>query len=146
MVTALFTVVNGVQRASRRNKLASALALLLVIGEHGQLRPADLAERQQVHPSLITRQVRELEAQGYVQVEEDPQDRRAWLVSLTPEGIAESRRLYEMGLERFALFVSSWDDSEVRQLTALLEKFSRSTAEVAEREQSPVRRKGPGSE
>ena len=146
MVAALFTVVNGIQRATRRNKLASALALLMVIGEQGQLRPADIAERQQVDPSLITRQVRDLEGQGYVLVEEDPQDRRAWLVSLTPEGVAESRRLHEVGLGRFALFVSNWDDWEVQQLTALLEKFARSTAEVAEREQRPVRRRGPRSE
>jgi len=136
MVTALFTVVGGIQRATRQSKQASALALLQIIGEQGSLRLAEIAERQQVHPSLVTRQVRELEGQRYVAVEEDPDDRRAWLVSLTPEGVAESRRLHEIGMQRFELFVAEWQDAEVRQLTALLEKFARSTAAAAERERA----------
>ena len=138
LVTALFSVVGGIQRAIRRSKQASALALLQIIGEQGRLRLAEIAELQQVHPSLVTRQVRELESQSYVAVEEDPSDRRAWLVSLTPEGAAEWRRLHEIGLQRFELFVAEWQDAEVRQLTALLEKFARSTAAVAERERRPA--------
>lgn len=141
MVTALFTVVGGVQRATRQSKQASALALLQIIGEHGRLRLAEIAGRQQVHPSLVTRQVRELEEQGYVVVEADPGDRRAWLVSLTPEGIAESRRLYEIGMQRFELFVAGWEDSEVRQLAALLEKFARSAAAANEPGPHPGRRR-----
>lgn len=137
-MTALFTVVGGIQRATRQSKQASALALLQIIGERGSLRPAEIAELQHVHPSLVTRQVRELEGQNYVAVEEDPGDRRAWLVSLTPEGAAESRRLHEIGMQRFELFVAEWQDAEVRQLTALLEKFTRSTAAVAERERRPA--------
>jgi DNA-binding MarR family transcriptional regulator len=78
--------------------------------------------------------VQELEELGLVAVEGDPKDRRAWLVSLTPEGVAESHRLYDVGLDRFALFVAEWAPEEIRQLTALLEKFDRSKAEVAERE------------
>lgn len=144
MVLALYAVIGGIKRKTRQSKSASALALLLTIGEEGRLRPSEIAERQQVHPSLITRQVRELEEQGLVAVEGDPNDRRAWLVSLTPEGVAESRRLYEIGLDRFALFVADWEPDEVRQLTALLEKFDRSKAEVAERERpvsAPRRRR-----
>lgn len=139
LVGALFTVVNGIQRATRHNKQASALALLWTIGAEGQARPSEIAEREQVHPSHVTRQIRELENQGYVTVKEDPTDRRAWLVSLTPEGMAETRRLQQIGLDRFALFVAEWDDAEVQQLTALLEKFTRATAAVAEREQRPSR-------
>lgn len=139
LVVALFTVVTGLQRVARHGKQASALALLQTIEEQEPARPSEIAERQQVAASYITRQVRELETQGYVTVEEDPTDRRAWLVSLSPAGIAETRRLQQIGLERFALFVADWEDAEVRQLTTLLEKFERSKAAVAERERRPAR-------
>jgi DNA-binding MarR family transcriptional regulator len=138
MARALFAVIGGIQRTIRHSKPASALALLLTVGEQGRLRPSEIAERHQVHPSLITRQIRELEGQGYIIVEEDPSDRRAWVVSLTAEGIAESRRLYKVGLGRFALFLADWETSEVRALTALLEKFKDSAAAVAARARRPI--------
>ena len=139
LVVALFTVVGGIQRATRQSKLASGLALMQTIGEEGRSRPSEIAERQQLHPSQITRQVRVLEDQGFVAVEGDSSDRRAWLVSLTPKGIEEMRRLQQVGVDRFALFVADWEDSEVHHLTALLEKFERSKAAVAERERRPAR-------
>lgn len=100
----------------------------------------EIAGLQQVHPSLVTRQVQELEALGYVEVSEDPGDRRAWLVMLTPAGAAETRRLQQAGLDRFATFVADWEPREVQTLTALLEKLERSKAAVAERERRPDRR------
>lgn len=143
---ALFTVLTGIQRARRHGKQASALALLQTIEEQERARPSEIAERQQVAASHVTRQVRELEEQGYVTVEEDPTDRRAWLVSLSPAGIAETRRLERVGLDRFALFVADWGDAEVRQLTALLEKFEKSKAAVAERERQAPRGRRTRSE
>ena len=140
MVVALFTLIGGVQRATRRSKHASALDLLQIVAEHGRVRPSEIAGLQQVHPSLVTRQVQELEALGYVEVSEDPGDRRAWLVTLTPPGAAETRRLQQAGLDRFATFVADWEPREVQTLTALLEKLERSKAAVAERERRPDRR------
>jgi DNA-binding MarR family transcriptional regulator len=119
---------------------ASALDLLQIVAEHGRVRPSEIAGLQQVHPSLVTRQVQELEALGYVEVGEDSGDRRAWLVTLTPAGAAETCRLQQVGLDRFATFVADWEPREVQTLTALLEKLERSKAAVAERERRPARR------
>src|ERR1017187_9759380 len=107
MVVALFTLTAGLERARRQKKAAGALSLLQV-----------------VHPSLVTRQVRELEDAGYAQVTGDPADGRSWLVALTPAGQDEMRRLQQVGLDRFALFVADWEPGEVRALTALLDKKS----------------------
>lgn len=41
-----------------------ALSLLQVIVAHGQIPPSEIVEALQVHPSLVTRQVRDLEADG----------------------------------------------------------------------------------
>jgi DNA-binding MarR family transcriptional regulator len=146
MVVALFTLTAGLERARRQKKAASALSLLQVIAGRDGIRPSDIADLQLVHPSLITRQIRELEDAGYAQVTADPADGRSWLVALTPAGQDEMRRLQQVGLDRFALFVAGWEPGEVRALTALLDKLRASMAAVSEREQRPAaRRERPGT-
>jgi DNA-binding MarR family transcriptional regulator len=138
MVVALFTLTAGLERARRQRKGASTLSLLQVVAEHREIRPKEIAGQLQVHPSLVTRQVREVEAAGLVRVEEDPADRRSWLVTLTPAGLEEMSRLQEFGLERFALFTADWEPGDVRQFAALLEKLKNSIDTVAERERRMV--------
>ena len=137
MVAALFTLNAGLERARRQRKGASTLSLLQVIDDHEQIRPSDIAELQQVHPSLVTRQVRELEDAGYVEAIADPGDGRSYLVTLTPAGSRELRRLLEFGLRRFAMFVNNWEPDEVRTLTQLLQKLQTSMATVSSRERRP---------
>ena len=141
MVVALFTLTAGLERARRQKKAAGALSLLQVIAGRDGIRPSEIADLQLVHPSLVTRQVRELEDAGYVQVSGDPGDGRSWLVALTPAGRDEMRRLQQVGLDRFALFVADWEPGEVRTLAALLDKLRTSMAVVGEREQRPPARR-----
>jgi len=141
MVQALFTLVASLERARRASPGASTLAVLEVVGARQHVRPSEVAELQRVHPSLVTRQVRSLEDAGYVEVTLDPTDRRSCLVSLTPEGEEELARLREVGLGRFATFVSHWEPAEVRTLTALLQKLEASKATVSERERRPAGRR-----
>lgn len=141
MVAALFMLTAGLERARRQQRTAAALDLLQVIAGHDGMRPSDIADRQAVHPSLVTRQVRELEDAGYVQVVGDPQDGRSWLVALTPSGRAEMTRLQEIGLDRFALFVAEWTEDDVRTLAALLDKLRASITDVSERERNQVSRR-----
>jgi DNA-binding MarR family transcriptional regulator len=138
MLAALFTMNAGLERARRQRKGASTLSLLQVIGDHGSVRPSEIADIQQVHPSLVTRQIRELEDARYVKVTPDPADRRSCLVSLTSEGTDELGRLVEFGLKRFALFVRDWEPRQVRLLTELLWKLQISMATVSAQEQRPA--------
>lgn len=137
LVTALFTMNAGIERAKRERKAASALTLLQVVPVDQAIRPSEIAARQHVHQSLVTRQVREMEEAGYLQVTANPADGRSCLVSLTPAGIDELRRLTELGLDRFASFVQHWTVAEVRTLTALLTKLQLSMAAVNSAEQRP---------
>jgi DNA-binding MarR family transcriptional regulator len=134
MVGALFTLIGGIERNTRRLQGASTLSLLQVLADSGPARPSEIAERQGVHPSLITRQLKDLEDQGHVSVAQDPADGRAWLVALTGHGKVQVRRLQRAGIDRFALFVEDWGSDEVRTLTTLLEKLEQSKAAVAQRE------------
>jgi|ERR1017187_674139 DNA-binding MarR family transcriptional regulator len=135
MVAALFTMNAGLERARRQRKGASTLSLLQIIVDHDGIRPSEIAELQGVHPSLVTRQIRELEAAGLVEIKPDPSDGRSSLVSTTESGKFERSRLEQFGLKRFSLFVRDWEPQEVRQLTDLLWKLQRSMSAVSSREQ-----------
>ena len=141
MVVALFTLTAGLERARRQKRAAAALSLLQVIAGRDGIRPSEIADLQLVHPSLVTRQVRELEDVGYAQVTGDPDDGRSWLVALTPAGRDEMLRLQQAGLDRFALFVADWEPGEVRALTALLDNLRTSMGAVSERERRPPARR-----
>jgi DNA-binding MarR family transcriptional regulator len=147
MVAALFTLTAGMERARRQRKAAGTLSLLQLVADRQPIRPSEIAEVQDVHPSLVTRQVRELEDAGHVQVAADPADGRSCLVTLTPAGTGELQRLTQVGLDRFALFVADWSPGDVRMLTTLLDKLRNSIAAVAaqEQEQRPAGRRWAGT-
>jgi DNA-binding MarR family transcriptional regulator len=141
MVIALFTLIGSMDRAARQSAGASALSLLQVVASRDAIRPSEIADLQHVHPSLVTRQVRDLEDKGYAQVTADPADGRSCLVTLTPAGADEMARLRQAGVDRFATFVSDWEPEEVRTLTALLEKLQLSKTTAATQRRRPGRRR-----
>jgi len=134
MVTALFSLTAGLDRARRQRKGASALSLLQVVAAQPGIRPSQIADQQQIHPSLVTRQLQELEDAGFVVIAQSSGDRRSFLVTLSPAGGEEQRRLTAVGLDRFARFVADWEPSEVQALGQLLEKLKTSMARTSVRE------------
>jgi DNA-binding MarR family transcriptional regulator len=141
MVTALFVTNAALDRARRQKKGAGTLSLLQVVAAAPGIRPSEIASAQDVHPSQVTRQVRELESLGLVQVTADMADKRSCRVTLTPAGSGELKSLTEEGLDRFALFVADWKPEEVRMLTSLLQKLEESKAAAAARQRpAPGRR------
>jgi DNA-binding MarR family transcriptional regulator len=152
MVAALFKMNAGIERARRQRKGAGTLSLLQVIAGREAIRPSEIADLQRVHPSLVTRQIRELADAGYVQVTADPADGRSYLVALAPAGTDELLRLTQVGLDRFALFVADWEPGDVQMLAVLLEKLAVSAAAAAARAERPAGRRlarlrpGPGGQ
>ncbi|MGH7693049.1 MAG: MarR family winged helix-turn-helix transcriptional regulator [Candidatus Dormibacteria bacterium] len=138
MVGALFTLNASLDRARRERKGAATLSLLQLLGRDDGIRPSEIADAQLVHPSLVTRRVQDLEAEGLVQVVGNPSDRRSCLVKITPAGAAERRRLTQFGLERFRLFVTGWSDAELRTLTQLIAKLQASMANASHTAHPPA--------
>jgi DNA-binding MarR family transcriptional regulator len=141
MVTALFVTNAALDRARRQKKGASTLSLLQVVAAAPGIRPSEIASTQDVHPSQITRQVRELESLGHVQVIADTADRRSCRVTLTSAGSDELQSLTEVGLDRFGSFVADWEPEDVRMLTSLLQKLEASKAAVAARQRPAAGRR-----
>ena len=144
MVTALFVTNAALDRAKRQKKGASTLSLLQIVAAAPGIRPSEIASAQDVHPSQVTRQVRELEGLGLLEVTADSADKRSCQVTLTPAGSGELQSLTEEGLDRFALFVADWEPDEVRMLTSLLQKLEESKAAAAARQRPPPGRRWAG--
>src|SRR5690606_22012 len=53
---------------------------------HGVAGVTDLARAAELNPGAMTRLLDRLEAKGLISRENDPGDRRAWRIQLTPEG------------------------------------------------------------
>jgi DNA-binding MarR family transcriptional regulator len=129
MVGALMAATHTMERARRKGD-ASRLMTLYAIGEVPGRSPKAISEALGIHASSVTRQIQVLEEDGYAKVSADPQDGRSCRVTLTAAGRAEIARLHEVGIQRFASFVATWDAAEVRQLTRLLVKLEASKAKV----------------
>ncbi|TDC35097.1 MarR family transcriptional regulator [Micromonospora sp. 15K316] len=61
-----------------------------VLARHGVLRPGALAEHLRIAARSATEVVDDLQRRGLVERRPDPNDRRATLVALTPEGVRAS--------------------------------------------------------
>ena len=93
--------------------------VLLVFSSRGSLPLGKMGERLQVHPTSVTSIVRRLEAAGLVVRRAHPEDGRAVLAEITPEGRALVERATQDLVETdFALGALS--DSELQALSALL--------------------------
>jgi DNA-binding MarR family transcriptional regulator len=70
------------------------LDCLDLVARHGPLSPTALAQRVGLHPATITGILDRLERGGWVVRERDPSDRRAVVVRVLRERIADLARLY----------------------------------------------------
>lgn len=111
LVDAVTHLVRSWRSVGRRvpNAAHSTLALLQLAGllDEGEHRIGEIAELRGVDQSVVSRQVAELQARGLASRRPDPSDRRAGLVSLTPDGHrlvgrtrARGRALVRSALER----------------------------------------------
>jgi DNA-binding MarR family transcriptional regulator len=144
MVTALFVTNAALDRARHQKKGASTLSLLQLVAAAPGVRPSEIATAQAVHPSQVTRQVRELDSLGLLHVTADTADKRSCRVTLTTAGSDELHSLTEEGLDRFASFVADWEPDDVRMLTSLLQKLEESKAAAAARQRPPPGRHWAG--
>jgi DNA-binding MarR family transcriptional regulator len=105
--------------------------LLFKLSARGEsLRVTDLAEALGVDTPTVTRKVQQLERDGMVVRQSDPEDRRASRIRLTPAGrrtIERVRRARRAWLDRL---LQGWDDDDLSDLAALLSRF----AEILDRD------------
>jgi DNA-binding MarR family transcriptional regulator len=91
-------------------------AALATVERHGPLTPSELAERESVRRPTATRIVASLEGRGLVARTADPGDRRASLITATPEGRALLKRLRSRKNAYIAKRLRGLDADEIETL------------------------------
>jgi MarR family transcriptional regulator, organic hydroperoxide resistance regulator len=106
--------------------------ILLALHEHaGVLSQKSLVERLKVDPGALTRQLKTLEALGWIVRSVDARDNRVSNVALTPQGRVET----EAGLPRRNAFLrdtmASLPDDAIEALSGALQMLETRIGEVA---------------
>ena len=106
----------------------SQLSALATIEELGPLRISSLAALESVGPSVATRVVASLEDEGYLMRSEDPIDKRACMVELSPEGRAVLANLWierTIGLSSRIERLTKVEREALEAVLPILEKLAR---------------------
>ncbi|KPI05191.1 transcriptional regulator, MarR family [Actinobacteria bacterium OK074] len=101
----------------------AAVALLRQVAESEPLRPGELANRLDVEASHVTRQVQQLERAGYLVRVQDPDDRRAQRIRLTPLGEDAVHRIRQAGAQGMQMALGQWSPEELRRLAVLFHRM-----------------------
>ena len=99
----------------------------------GAMRPTALAEVLATGASHVSKIVRRLERDGLVERTTDPSDGRATRVTLTEEGEAAARGVYDLGDRMISEVLQGWSAADVRRYTALTERFVEDAIASADR-------------
>ncbi len=110
----------------RLDRAGAALLYKMRLHANTPLRVTALATLLGVDAPPVPRKVQQLERLGYVAREPDPEDGRASLIRLTRSGQETVDRILAAHRDRLTRLFEGWDDDDVRQFGALLERFSRS--------------------
>jgi DNA-binding MarR family transcriptional regulator len=101
----------------------AAVMVLQQLAEAGPARPGELAVRLGVEGPHVTRQVQRLRQAGYAERGPDPDDRRAQLIQITPEGRAAADRIVDAGTSAMQAALAHWPPQELHQLATLLHRM-----------------------
>lgn len=131
LLTALDSVVRTVRFVAAKDHgqtMTGTLSGILKAVSTTDLRLGDLAAHLMVAPSVASRAVAALEADGLVERHADPDDARACLIGITDLGrerLAEHRRYT---LRRVVAALPDWDDEEAALATQVLSRLDLSLA------------------
>lgn len=102
----------------------SSYLMLAYLAEQGPTRSSVMSEVFAIDKGAISRQVQHLQDLGLVERLQDPDDRRAWLVSATPEAV---RRLADVAAHRRTWLdqrLGDWSESELAGFVEVLGRYN----------------------
>ncbi|WP_052207573.1 MarR family winged helix-turn-helix transcriptional regulator [Sinomonas humi] len=124
-----------------------AYGVLMILLREGPLRVTELAALIGIGKPSVSRQVALLERIGLVLKEDDPADRRAQRVILSPAGAAEIEELRRRRLSFFRDALGSWDLTDLSNLAGYFSRVNEALATAARRKSDTLRHthEGPGA-
>jgi DNA-binding MarR family transcriptional regulator len=121
----------------------TAVSVLRRLDDHGPQTMSQLAERCQLAPPPLSRQVRGLELAGHVVRTPNPADGRSTMVDVTARGRAALAAFGEANAELLDVQLASWSDEE---LTALSDQIQRLVADLRAVREVPLPQPAPDEE
>jgi DNA-binding MarR family transcriptional regulator len=94
-----------------------------VLSRHGEMRLSALAEHLHIAPRSATEVIDDLEKRGLAVRRPDPSDRRATLVTLTPEGDATVQAINEARAAEGERLFAGLDPADRADLTRILRQL-----------------------
>ena len=147
-------VSHAISRSLHPEVEPGAYGLLVILQREGATRVTELATLIGIGKPSVSRQVALLEQLGLVVKEDDPDDRRAQRVTLSPAGIAEVDELRNRRLSFFRDALGTWDLADLSQLSAYFNRLNDALAAAGRRRaaaeaqipeaQAPETAEGPG--
>jgi DNA-binding MarR family transcriptional regulator len=102
----------------------TALATLAAVYRHGPARLTAIAEHVDLEPSRISREVRRLVADGYVEQRPDPDDGRAVSLRVTRKGRGAFERYRAAADALLAEAMADWSDADLHKLSRLVGRLA----------------------
>ncbi len=110
--------------ASEYNLSFERFLILRTIINHPNIKLMDIAEQRQVTRSAVSRQLRVLFQQKYVEQKADPADRRRMFLVATSKGKDVETKIWQKINQRFAKWVQIYGERRASQFLALFEDFN----------------------
>lgn len=123
---ALFRLSRRVHQQSEAGLTPSKMSALSTIERHGPLRLGELAAKERISKSSVTRIVSKLVANGHVTTAADPTDGRSLVAELTTEGrdlLDTNRRRAEAYLDRQVAGLTADDRDLLERSIPVLERL-----------------------
>jgi len=108
----------------------ATLGVVHALATQGPQRASAVAETLHLDASTVSRHVRALEACGHVVRGEDPEDRRASLLSVTPLGRGHLDACLDRRTSLVARATAEWPAADISTLARLLERFAEDLGEL----------------
>jgi len=102
----------------------SAFPLLKVLSHQGPMRLSSLAQQLGLDASTVSRHVRQLEDRGMLERTDDPDDRRASRVAVSPAGGTCLATAFHARLTLVTAALDGFSDEERDTLRSLLERLT----------------------
>jgi len=106
------------------------LQLLHEVWHAGEISQNELSQRLSIDGSLITRFVKQMEAEGLIVRRADPKDNRFTLVSLGPAGQAELEKMQTLGDQFQSILLKGLSDREIQSMIRTLDRMMKNLQEA----------------